>query len=75
MYGPNGSCGKRARLCIIEGIYASLCDRVGVQHNATEDLCCSLLPLRVQTIYEVTWKSEYVHDADFDLVYDNYDFV
>ena len=75
IYGPGRRCGKRARFCLIKGKFSILMDRVGLQRNNTEDLACTLLPLPIDTIYEVTWESVGVHDAKFELVYTGGAFV
>ena len=75
LYGWGQPYGKRARHNLIEGKYITLCNRVGLQHNSTTDLACCPLPLLVHTIYEVTWKSPSIHDADYELVFSNYAFV
>ena len=59
----------------IKGKFSILMDRVGLQRNNTEDLACTLLPLPIDTIYEVTWESVGVHDAKFELVYTGGAFV
>ena len=75
LYGWLQRYGKRARHNLIEGKYIMLCNRVGLQHNSTTDLACCPLPLLVHTIYEVTWKSPNINDADYELVFSNYAFV
>ena len=75
LYGWLQQYGKRARHNLIEGKYIMLCNRVGLQHNSTTDLACCPLPLLVHTIYEVTWKSANIHNADYELVFSNYTFV
>ena len=75
LFAWNKVFGKRATGCLVSGRFWTLLSRVGLTYNGTPDLASTPLPLPIHTAYEITWRSRYIHDADFVMIYTSYDWI
>jgi len=72
-YGHGRKHGKRATVCIIEGKFDFLLERVGLSHRCHPSLASSILPLQIHTIDEATFPNNPgVVGTTFVRVYENY---